>query len=168
LVEVFDSIETTFARVCLDLEDQLYEIRVYAIGFDRQASVSGTPVMVSTGPADLCDPDPCVPFDPDCLPVDYKSLAVGSFALLDNHPNPFNTSTLIRFSTDGVSLVTLDVYNILGQQIARVIEDVVPAGPHQVEWDGRDWKGRSVPSGVYVYRLSSGSKSASHKMVILR
>jgi len=82
-----------------------------------------------------------------------------SYTLEQNYPNPFNPSTQITFSLPVLSNVTLSVYNLLGQEIAILINSVAPAGNHRVVWDGKDGTGRSIASGVYFYRLQASSVS---------
>jgi hypothetical protein len=90
------------------------------------------------------------------------------FALHQNYPNPFNPETRIDFDLPTSSRVELAVYNILGRRIKVLADTEYPAGAHSVVWDGRDENGRAVSSGVYFYRLHSGSLSQSRKMVLLK
>jgi hypothetical protein len=82
-----------------------------------------------------------------------------SYTLEQNYPNPFNPSTQITFSLPVLSNVTLTVYNLLGQEVAVLINSVTPPGSHAVEWNGKDGTGRSIASGVYFYRLQASSVS---------
>jgi flagellar hook assembly protein FlgD len=92
-----------------------------------------------------------------------------SFALLQNYPNPFNPSTNIDFSTPEPGIVTLVVYDVLGRQVQILMNGIVPAGNHSVQWDGRDSGGMHVGSGVYFYRLAAGLHQAStKKMLVMR
>ncbi|MCG3772920.1 MAG: hypothetical protein JW384_04144 [Nitrosomonadaceae bacterium] len=81
------------------------------------------------------------------------------------YPNPFNPGVVIPFTlgpaADGV---TLRVYNTLGQEVRTLELGVLPAGAHQVAWDGRDGQGKELSSGVYVYRLQAGAWSATGKI----
>ncbi|MBL1214009.1 MAG: T9SS type A sorting domain-containing protein [Ignavibacteriae bacterium] len=96
------------------------------------------------------------------------------FRLEQNYPNPFNPTTKIRFTTppqpspyqgEGVSegLVTLKIYDVLGNEIATLINEPKPAGNFEVEFNAAN-----LPSGVYFYRLSAGSFVESKKMVLLK
>jgi len=97
-----------------------------------------------------------------------------SFVLHQNYPNPFNPNTTIAFSFGsqgggGVSQrVTLDIFNILGQSVTNILDSYLPPGNHEVGWDGTDRRGRSVASGIYLYRLSVGEESQSKKMLLLK
>lgn len=95
-----------------------------------------------------------------------------NYALDQNFPNPFNPGTQISYSLPAPSSVTLRVYNLLGQEVALLIDAIIPAGSHQILWDGRDSSGRLVASGVYFYRLqafslSTGEAFSSMKRMIL-
>lgn len=109
------------------------------------------------------------------LPADVRTdVARGntlpnSFALLQNYPNPFNPSTNIDFSTPSSGMATLVVYDVLGQQVQILMNGIVPAGTHSVQWDGRDSRGTPVGSGVYFYRLAAGlNHSSTKKMIVMR
>ncbi|MBK7142370.1 MAG: T9SS type A sorting domain-containing protein [bacterium] len=101
-----------------------------------------------------------VPGDPSVLPI--------AVALHPNYPNPFNPSTTISFDLPRRSEVTLAIVNILGQEVARLVNGEVSAGTHSVEWDGRDISGEVVASGVYLYRLETDDGVLSRKMLLLK
>lgn len=162
-IEVFTDIESLSQRLCLMLRNHQYEFTVYAIGHDGQRSIASVPVYATTGPADYCHPWPL-----DSLPVAWKPTAPTAFALHTNSPNPFNASTVIGFDLPTAQTAALDVFNILGQHVARPVEAALDAGSHRIEWDGRDWSGVPVPSGVYIYQLTAGGHRAVKKMVVLR
>lgn len=85
-----------------------------------------------------------------------------------NIPNPFNGTTRIAFTLDRAGRVQVDVYNLLGQRIRRLIDDILPAGSHQTIWDGRDQAGRATASGIYFYALSTPEATLVRKMVYLK
>ncbi len=87
--------------------------------------------------------------------------------LKGNFPNPFNPTTTIAFSLKDRSIVTIEIYNILGQKVKTLVRADMDAGNHAVQWHGKDDNGRSVGSGVYFYRMSDGSKYTSTKKMIL-
>ena len=81
------------------------------------------------------------------------------FALLGNHPNPFNPSTSIAFSLPAELRVSLSIYDIRGRHLRTLVENAVMSpGEHKVVWDGRDLYNRSLPAGVYFYRLGAGAR----------
>lgn len=77
------------------------------------------------------------------------------FSLEQNYPNPFNPVTIIRYALPAASYVTLRLYNLLGQEISRLVEGVQEGGYWRVPWDGRDSRGISIPSGMYLYRIEA-------------
>ncbi|HEY6191176.1 MAG TPA: YCF48-related protein [Bacteroidota bacterium] len=77
------------------------------------------------------------------------------FALRQNYPNPFNPATTIRFELPEASIVTLTVYNILGQELTKLADGEMEAGVKTVVWNTSDQNIGQVPSGVYFYRLSA-------------
>lgn len=104
------------------------------------------------------------------LDPDRKRVIPETFALNQNYPNPFNPSTTIQFDIPNASFVTLKMYNVLGQEIATLVNEKREAGKYEVEFDGA-----KLTSGVYFYRLettniSDPSKSFTQvrKMILLR
>jgi len=92
----------------------------------------------------------------------------GSFALGQNYPNPFNPTTRISFSLPQRSNVRLEVYDMLGKQVATLLNESREAGNWNADWNGLDRNGKHVSSGVYFYRLEAGSFSSVKKMVMLK
>ena len=91
-----------------------------------------------------------------------------AFALGANYPNPFNPATTIPLAVPaGTKNVDLTIYNVLGQPLRQVWTGPLPAGEHQLTWDGRDAQGRPVAAGVYVYRLQVDEQTHARKMVKL-
>jgi len=87
---------------------------------------------------------------------------------LSNYPNPFNPTTEIRYQIPELSEIVLSIYNIKGQLIKSLVDEMKSAGKYSVIWEGRDDKNRSVPSGIYLYRLSTKDDSKIRKMILLR
>ncbi|MBU8934906.1 MAG: T9SS type A sorting domain-containing protein [candidate division Zixibacteria bacterium] len=90
------------------------------------------------------------------------------FVLDQNYPNPFNPTTAISFSLPNAGEVRLEVFNVMGQQVATLVNHHMEAGSHTVTWDSRDNSGHNVASGVYFYRLEAGSINKTKKMVLLK
>ncbi len=86
-----------------------------------------------------------------------------NYSLEQNYPNPFNPSTVINFSIPESGLVTLKVFNILGQEVAELINDVKTVGNYAIAFDAS-----SLTSGMYIYRIQSGSYSATKKMLLVK
>ena len=90
------------------------------------------------------------------------------FALAQNFPNPFNTSTTIAFQLALASRVELAIYSISGQRVRTLISGSLPAGHHRLQWDGRNERGESVASGAYLYQLSAGDFVATRQLTLLK
>ena len=89
------------------------------------------------------------------------------FALGANYPNPFNPSTIIPYQLATWSQVRLEVFNLLGQHIATLVDGERPAGFHTATWHAVDGAGRAVGAGVYIYRMTVGMESQMGRMVLL-
>ena len=90
------------------------------------------------------------------------------FALKQNFPNPFNPVTTITFSVPARGRAVLSVYNVKGELVQTLIDDVVDSGEVSVTWDATDKYGRQLSSGVYFYRLRVADLEMSRKMILLR
>jgi len=91
-----------------------------------------------------------------------------AFSLEQNRPNPFNSSCTIRFLLSRETRVDLAVFNLSGQKVVALAQGHRSAGIHQVRWDGRDAEGRSMASGVYLYRLRAGNYEKTRSLVLLK
>ena len=89
------------------------------------------------------------------------------FSLGQNYPNPFNPSTIIPYQLPAAAQVRLEVFNLLGQRVATLVDGEQPAGFHSARWDGTDGAGRAAAAGVYLYRLQSGPVVATQRMVLV-
>jgi hypothetical protein len=94
--------------------------------------------------------------------------APNAFGLLQNYPNPFNPTTTISFTVPKAGKVLLDVYDVRGRLVTRLLDGNKPAGTHQVVWDGTDMNGNSVASGVYFYSVSSNADRSIRKMMLIK
>ena len=91
-----------------------------------------------------------------------------TFALAEAYPNPFNASAVLRFSLPDAAPVKLVLYNALGQRVRSLLADVLPAGTHQVTWNGRDESAAEVASGVYYANLEAYDERRVRSLVLLR
>ena len=89
------------------------------------------------------------------------------FTLGQNYPNPFNPSTIIPYHLAASSEVQLEVFNLLGQHIATLVDGERSAGFHTATWHATDAAGRAVGAGVYVYRMTVGVESQTGRMVLI-
>ena len=121
-------------------------------------------------------------FDPIYSSVNDRSLNVTSFGLSQNYPNPFNPTTIINYTIptsplnpspyqgegNRERLITLKVYDILGNEIATLVNEQKPPGNYSIEFNGHSDEGQNLTSGVYFYKLSVGEFSETKKMVLVR
>lgn len=90
--------------------------------------------------------------------------ALREFALKQNYPNPFNPETIVKFSVENTARATLEVYNVLGQKVATLFDEIAEAGQYyKVRLNGT-----SLASGMYIYRLQSGTRTDVKKMLLLK
>ena len=98
--------------------------------------------------------------------LDGQALPQG-FALGQNYPNPFNPSTVIPYQLSTAAHVRLEVFNVLGQHIATLVDGERPAGVHSAVWDATDAAGQAVAAGVYIYRLRGAGMELTRRMVLV-
>jgi len=109
------------------------------------------------------------PFNPNTAVVEeYAPVHPSAFSLQPNFPNPFNSSTAIRFVLPYAADVHLSLFNLAGQQVATLVEGRRGAGHYTLHWDGRDDGGRVLASGAYFYRLRAGAQAETRKLLLLR
>ncbi|HEU4435894.1 MAG TPA: multicopper oxidase domain-containing protein [candidate division Zixibacteria bacterium] len=94
--------------------------------------------------------------------------AAGQEPVLGNYPNPFNPETQISFRLPNAGNVDLRVFNILGQEVRRLVSEEKQAGEHTIRWDGRDDRGALVASGIYFYRLETPEIKITKQMLFLK
>ena len=90
------------------------------------------------------------------------------FALEQNYPNPFNPETIIRYALPKAAPVRIAIYNLLGQQVKKLVDKEQLPGFHQVHWDGTNDAGLKLASGLYVYRMEAGQFVKIRKMMMLK
>lgn len=91
-----------------------------------------------------------------------------TFHVYQNYPNPFNPETHIAFDVAFKEQVLLEIFDMRGQSIKKLINDYLSPGRHEIEWDATDELGHVVPAGVYFYRVSAGEFVKTHKMILMR
>ena len=90
------------------------------------------------------------------------------FRLQQNYPNPFNPTTEITYDLPATTQVELTIFNLLGQKIRTIVNEIQAAGSYRLSWNARDENGKQVPSGVYIYLLKTGEFKQSRRMLLLR
>jgi len=91
-----------------------------------------------------------------------------TFDLKQNYPNPFNPSTVIAYQVPQNEMVTLEIYNTLGQKVRTLVNETQEAGQYEITWDGKNGSGNQLSSGIYLYRITAGNYVKVMKMVLLR
>lgn len=94
------------------------------------------------------------------LPTDFR--------LAQNYPNPFNPETSIEFELSRTVQAKVEIYNLLGQKVATLLDETRAAGAHELRWDGRNDLGGIVAGGIYIYRLKAGDVTLSRRMLLLK
>ncbi len=114
---------------------------------------------------DMSDEDFCPPYKvaPGYVSVVEAGAVPTEFALSQNYPNPFNAQTAIRFSLRDDCHVTLDIFNMLGQKVATIVDENMPAGHHTAKWNVDN-----AASGMYLYRLTAGNFVDTRKLVLMK
>ena len=90
------------------------------------------------------------------------------FNLHQNYPNPFNPKTNIVFDVPEISKINIEIFNIYGQKIQTLINNIIQPGLHSLLWDGRDKNGKELSSGIYFCRMRSESFFKSQKLILLK
>jgi hypothetical protein len=95
--------------------------------------------------------------------VENESSVVKDYALYQNYPNPFNPTTTISFHIPSKGIIDLSVFNLLGEKVVTLLNDEEDVGDHSIKFDAK-----SLPSGIYFYRLKSGSHTIVKKMMLTK
>lgn len=146
---------------CLEL-NTLYRIEGHSRDQTNDSSVV-TGQQVVTGPRQLCAGSDPKPVTPPAL-----QSQTFSWSLFQNHPNPFNPETDIRYSLAQEAQVSLAIYNLLGQKVRELVNAQQPAGIYTAHWDGKDELGRPVGSGIYFARLVVGEFVDTKRMLLVK
>lgn len=116
--------------------------------------------MTGTGTTEILNPESAMKLR---LTSSSQTEIPREFALQQNYPNPFNPSTIINYQLPTANYVTLKIYNVLGQEVATLVDGEQLAGYHEAVWDAS-----AVPSGVYYYKLHAGNFTEVKKMLLVR
>ena len=102
------------------------------------------------------------------LGINDEALVPDVFALHQNYPNPFNPVTTIRYDVPEQSVVTIDIYNVLGQRVAELANGIHDPGFHTVMWNGTNMSGHPQASGMYFYHITAGDFRDVKKLLLLK
>jgi len=103
-------------------------------------------------------------------PVSINAItsAIKDFQLSQNYPNPFNPVTYFEIQAPERTKINIEIYNVLGQKVKTIFNDVINAGNHTFHWNGLNDNGMQLSSGIYFYRLHTDRFVKSRKMILLR
>jgi len=97
-----------------------------------------------------------------------ESLIPQSYTLSQNYPNPFNPITYIHYSVPNYGFITIDIINISGKIIKTIVQSSHQPGNYDIMWDGTNYYGISVPSGIYFYKMDADEFVSVKKLVLLK
>ena len=100
--------------------------------------------------------------------LDYDTFLPTTFALYQNHPNPFNPITTIRYDLPEEAHVSITIYDITGREVKRLINQSAPAGRYSVNWNGTNLWGKQIASGMYFYRMETPGFQSVKKLIFLK
>ncbi|MBN1559811.1 T9SS type A sorting domain-containing protein [candidate division KSB1 bacterium] len=133
-----------------NVQHGVYFYRLEEVSLDGQSTFYG-PIQVSSA-TDVAD-TPAMPI---------------AHSLSQNYPNPFNPTTAISYALPERSEMMLNVYDIHGKLVRTLVTGLQPAGAYTITWDGVNNAGESVPSGIYLYRMTAGSFVKTERMTLLK
>jgi len=100
--------------------------------------------------------------------LEFITSIADGFELYDNFPNPFNPVTYISFSIGEPARAILEVYNALGEKVITILDENLVPGKYIYSWDGSDWNGQKMSSGMYYYRIIAGDFIKTKKMLFIK
>ena len=110
--------------------------------------------------------------DHELISAGYEEMILSpvpeSFELHQNYPNPFNPITTIRYDLPQEGHVLLTIYDILGREVAQLVNQRLPAGYHKSMWNAKNSLGISISGGIYFYQIQTRDYTKTNKMVLLK
>jgi hypothetical protein len=107
-------------------------------------------------------------WDDPLVSVPEAPIAGGALMLVAGYPNPFASSTTIRYNLPTSGFVRLGIFDVLGRRVATLVEGVQPAGWNSAVWSGLDTRGNSAPAGVYFALIEHGAALRAQKIVLVK
>jgi len=154
---------------------------IYLPGYEGQQTIQESDVQDFSLKCEVTDSDNNTATDIHSVTVGSASFAVSTneqalsikelpkkVVLSKNYPNPFNPTTTIRFGLPEKSKVTLMIFSTTGERVSILVNENLPEGYYQVQWDGTNDSGTPVASGLYIYELKTGEKRIVRKMLLVR
>jgi hypothetical protein len=106
--------------------------------------------------------------DPVAADNEFQQTLPSTIQLEQNYPNPFNSGTTIEFTVSQLGHTQISIFNLLGQLVTVLVDEEISAGTHQLMWDGKDFSGAVVPSGIYFYEIETKGHNIARKMILLK
>ena len=154
-------IYTLADTLCLETQ-RAYRLNVFYFDSEGDTSYMSPELSVTTGRMDLCEIAPT----PDKASISGNLPEI--FFLGQNYPNPFNLETRIEYGLPEDAYVKLTIYDILGRKVKVLVDEFQSAGVRNVYWEGKNDRGEEVGSGIYFYRIQTGSFTKTAKMSLLK
>ena len=104
----------------------------------------------------------------EVVSVELDAGVPSEFKLLGNFPNPFNPITTLRFDLDRHSNVNVTIYNILGNEITTIQDGDMNPGRYSLTWNATNDQGQNVPTGLYLYKVTSDNRVLTGKMLLMK
>ena len=130
--------------------------------FDVSLSSYGSDIYTISTQEEMVNLPPIPPFEDQVVSLPEN------FHLHQNFPNPFNPSTTIRYSIVEPGNVSIKIYDVLGREVKTLVNEVRTVGTYSSTWNGYNNFGNKVSSGIYFYRMESGSFIEAKKMILLK
>ncbi|MBD3288122.1 T9SS type A sorting domain-containing protein [candidate division KSB1 bacterium] len=137
----------------LPVENTTYDALTQSFSFEPEDINSYYAVFSSTG---------------SVTSVNENTGRAAEFSLHQNYPNPFNPETTIAYDINRSAMVTLSIFNVLGQKVRNLVNEFKENGQYQTIWDGRDELGNALPSGFYIYQLKVGNQTEIRRMLMMK
>ncbi len=150
---------------CLEYSETHFDSTGKAVFREFQYYAHGIGMVknVRTLPDSQTHTDELIEYSTTGVHIGAVNQAPQEFSLSQNFPNPFNPSTVIGYQVAKAGIVRLNVYDVLGREIAALVDEVKPAGSYTATFNAAN-----VPSGVYFYRLQAGAFSETKKLMLLK
>ncbi|MDP8210894.1 MAG: carboxypeptidase regulatory-like domain-containing protein, partial [Candidatus Stygibacter australis] len=156
-------IDNSLVGQTTDLEFNLAGLEIFENGVDYEAGVSAH--FTSGNESEIITLD----FTCDWVGSDAdEDVILGVNALGDNYPNPFNPTTNFAYSVKDEALVTIEIYNVKGQKVRTLVNEIQDYGIYRVTWNGDADNGNKVSSGIYFYKIDTGDFTKTKKMILMK
>jgi hypothetical protein len=170
----FNALQTDIGLMKVDTNGNLLWIKIIGgnnteVGWDVKQIAGGGYIITGTtnsfgaGNYDVY----LLKFHPDVADVEDE-FVVSNFFLDQNYPNPFNPGTIIKYQVPELSFVTIKVYDVLGNEVATLVNEEKPAGEYEVEFRVNSDAGQNLSSGIYFYQLKADSFIETKKMLLIK